>query len=142
MKTTWLAAISLVSTFTFGQCIKCTSMEEAMKDPEKVISIKLNPYGDNATDEVPETIGNFPSLKELLITDMELGFVPKGIGKLSTLRVLGLAGNNLETLPEEIFQLKNLEELILFSNAFPEDYKAKLEKKVKEQLPKTILRID
>ncbi len=139
-----IIALSLLfSAASFGQCVKCNNWSEAEKDPEKVISLIINPVkSDELPEEIPANIAAFVNVEELFLTDLSLKSIPKEIGKLTKLKSLSLAGNELETLPEELFELKNLKELILFSNAFSEDYAAQLRKNVKEKLPGTKLMMD
>ncbi|OYU80518.1 MAG: hypothetical protein CFE23_08490 [Flavobacterium sp. BFFFF1] len=133
----------LLPVISFGQCVKCQSFEEADKDPEKVLSIKINPHTTDITlDEIPTAISKYTNLETLYLSDYGFTSVPKEIGSLSKLKSLSLAGNELETLPEEIFNLKALQELILFSNNFSDAYKAQLKKKLKEKLPNVKLLID
>lgn len=133
----------LLPIISFGQCVKCESLDEADKDPAKVISIKINPHTTDITlEEFPADIAKYVNLEVLYLSDHGFTSVSKEIGKLSKLKSLSLAGNELESLPEEIFELKSLEELILFANNFSDDYKAQLKKKFKEKLPKATLMID
>lgn len=142
MKKALTLGLVLLSINSFAQCVKCKSLEEAQKDVGMVKSIKINPYSGGEMTEIPESIGDFPNLEELFLTDLGIKEVPAAIGKLKNLKSLGLAGNSLEKLPDEIFELKNLEELILFSNEFPKAYKANLKKQLKAKLPGVKLMID
>ncbi|MCW4467990.1 hypothetical protein OGH69_03350 [Flavobacterium sp. MFBS3-15] len=143
MKSLFIAAAFALSIASYGQCIKCSSIEEALKDPAKVKSISINPnVGGEYLEEIPADIKLFINLEELMLTDHGLMAVPKEIGTLAKLKTLSLAGNALEELPEEIFQLKNLKELILFDNAFSEEYLQELKEKTKKELPKVKLMTD
>jgi Leucine-rich repeat (LRR) protein len=126
----------------FGQCVKCESFVEALKDPSKVTSIQMNGTTVDASfDEVPD-LAIFTNLEILYLTDLALVEIPEEIGKLKNLKELSFAGNELEEVPEELFRLKQLKELILFSNSFTDEYKAELQKRVKKDLPNTKLMID
>lgn len=143
MKSLFIAAACALSAISYGQCIKCSSFEEALKDPVKVKTISINPnVGGEYLEEIPADIKQFTNLEELMITDHGLMAVPKEIGTLAKLKTLSLAGNALEELPEEIFQLKQLKELMLFDNAFSEEYLEELKAKAKKELPKTKLMTD
>ncbi|WP_294820430.1 hypothetical protein [uncultured Flavobacterium sp.] len=143
MKSLFIAAAFILSAASYGQCIKCSSFEEALKDPAKVKSISINPNaGGEYLEEIPVSIKQFTNLEELMLTDHGLMAVPKEIGSLAKLKTLSLAGNALEELPEEIFQLKQLKELILFDNAFSEEYLESLHSRAKKEMPKTKLMTD
>lgn len=143
MKSIFAIAAFSLSVSSFGQCIKCESFEEALKDPAKVKSISINPNtGGDFLEEIPASISKFTNLEELYLSDHGLAAIPKEIGSLKKLKVLGLAGNSLEKLPEELFSLTQLKELILFDNAFSEEYLEELQKKVKQKMPKTKLMTD
>jgi len=137
-----IAALS-ISAVSFGQCVKCTSFEEAAKDPSKVKSIAINPNtGGEPLEEIPASIKLYTNLEELLLTDHGLISVPKEIGSLTKLKTLSLAGNALEELPEELFKLKQLKELIVFDNAFSQEYLEELYAKMEKNMPNTELMAD
>jgi Leucine-rich repeat (LRR) protein len=87
-----------------------TSIEEALKNPEKVYRLNLSNQnislaGDKWT--------MFKNLQYLSLKDDHLKTIPVEIGNLENLRVLDLSGNDFELLPATFSNLKKLEELIL-----------------------------
>lgn len=143
MKRGLLFAALLAASLSYGQCIKCESYEEALKEPSKVISIKVNPYlGDETFEEFPEDITEFTNLEELFLTDHGFTTLPPEIAQLKKLKKLSLAGNGLEELPDELFEMKHLKELILYSNEFSEEYLEEIKSKAKEKLPNTKVMTD
>ncbi len=86
-----------------------TSLDEALKEPEKVYRLNLG------NQHLPDFwfLLKFHNLQYLSFRNDHLHVLPREIGKLSSLRTLDLSGNNLKTLPPEIANLQNLEELFL-----------------------------
>lgn len=136
------AALICLPLLGIGQCVKCTSFAEAEKEPAKAVSIKMNARTtDDSFEEIPD-LSPYVNLETLYLSDFGFPEIPASIGKLTKLRELSFAGNELEGLPEELFQLKQLKELILFGNAFSDEYKAELQKRLKKEMPDTKLMID
>lgn len=135
-------ALICLPLFGIGQCVKCTSFAEAEKDPAKAISIKMNAAtAEDSFEEIPD-LSPYVNLEILYLSDFGFSEMPASIGKLRKLKELSFAGNELDGLPEELFQLKQLQELILFGNAFSDQYKAELQKRMKKEMPNTKLMID
>ncbi|MDX5448364.1 MAG: hypothetical protein LPK47_08300 [Bacteroidota bacterium] len=135
-----LIAISLFlsSWFTFAQCEKCTSFEEAFKDPSMVRSIMINSWQSGVSlDSIPENIGVFENLEILYLSDHNFNSVPPSLADLKKLRELSFAGCQFTDVPEEIFQLTQLNELILLNNAFSSEKVMELKKRFAEEMPKT-----
>jgi len=65
---------------------------------------------------LPESIGNLKNLKNLKMTNNQLGEIPEKFGDLENLEELDLTGNSLKTLPESFGNLKNLMSLSLTGN--------------------------
>ena len=85
--------------------------------------LELSKYSDqnNLSGVIPPEIGNFPFLKQLLISsNLNLtGSIPPEIGNLPVLETLKLSGDNLSgNIPNEITQLTALKMLGLTSNNF------------------------
>lgn len=134
----------LFTTFLFfsfqlnAQCEECKSFEEALKDPKKVTSLKINSRVDGIhLDEIPIEIGQLVNLKVLYLSDQEISSIPPEIEKLQKVRVISFAGCQLTELPDEIYKLKKLREIILLSNEFSEEQAAEIRKRFKKELPKT-----
>ena len=138
-----LAVLSLFSLQMMAQCQDCTSLEEALKDPAQVKSLKINPWQHEITlDVIPPEIGELINIEILFLSDHNFSEVPAEIGKLSNLKELSFAGCQLESLPKEIYQLTNLKEVILLNNNFSNDTKKAIKERFKEELPKTHLLIN
>ncbi len=132
----------LSSLISAGQCVKCSSFEEANKDPLKVKSIIVNPYTTDITlDEFPENIGDFTNCETLFLVGHNFTTISADIGKLTKLKELSFAECMLTDIPDEIFELKQLKELILWENQFSEETVQKIKAKAKAELPNTKLRI-
>lgn len=131
--------VFFITTISFGQCQKCSSITEASKDPEKVKSLIINGYMNpgGPFTVFPKEIENFKNLQILYLSDQEFTEVPEFIGNLTNLVELSLAGGMLEKIPDAIFKLKNLKELLLNDNEFSEEYIAELKVKLKQELPNT-----
>lgn len=143
MKQTLIILLLFIPAAIFAQCTECNSFEAALKKPEMVKSIIINSHVNKiVVDSVPSFIVKFVNLEVLYLTDQPIGHIPASIGQLTKLKELSFASCQLTSLPDAIFTLKNLRELILFTNPFPERYKAELKKKVKTLMPKTQLLID
>jgi Leucine-rich repeat (LRR) protein len=139
MKKIILLIVLLVSSVSFGQCQKCSSITEAAKEPEKVKSLIINGFmsPDGPFTVFPKEIENFKNIQILYLSDQKFTEVPEFIGNLTNLIELSLAGGELEKLPDSIFKLKNLKELLLNDNNFSEAYLIELKNKLKVELPKT-----
>ncbi len=139
MKKIIILFVLIISTVSFGQCQKCTSIAEASKEPEKVKSLIINGYmnPDGPFTVFPKEIENFKNLQILYLSDQEFTEVPEFIGNLTNLTELSFAGGLLEKVPDSIFKLKNLKELLLNDNNFSEEYLIELKNKLKVELPKT-----
>jgi Leucine-rich repeat (LRR) protein len=113
-----------------------TSLQEAMKDPDKVEVLVLRgrkldsipavifgmknlvhlDLSRNRIDSLPSEIGNLTALKHLELSGNRLEFLPEEIGKLSSLQTLGLNRNLIRQLPPSIGDLSELEVLELWDN--------------------------
>ena len=143
MKKTLLTLSVIWSVDSFGQCTNCSSFEEALKEPENVKTLKMNPWQHKITlDSLPPAIGKFVNVETIHLTGHNFEAIPKEIGNLKNLRELSFAECKLKELPDEIFLLENLREIILLNNEFPEEYKRELKTRFKQELPKTKLVIN
>ncbi len=78
---------------------------------------RLTLRGLNLT-ELPNSIGNFKELRELLLDSNYLSSLPESFQNLTNLEVLQLERNNFTLLPIWIGNLKNLRVLFLGDNKF------------------------
>ena len=138
MRGLFFFALLIASINCKSQCTECTSLNEAFKNPNKVISLQFNGFQSGIRlDSLPSTVGLLINVEILFISDHNIKIIPKEIGNLKKLKELSFAGCQLEYLPEEIFTLTNLKELVLFDNQFSDETKKALKVKFKDFLPKT-----
>ena len=90
-----------------------TSLQEAVKDPEKVEVLVLK---GRRLDSIPSVIFQMKNLIHLDLSRNRIDSIPPAIGLLSRLTVLELSNNRLEALPDEIGRLKELRTLRLNRN--------------------------
>lgn len=123
-----------------------TSLDSALKNPEKVVKLVLRKqkfdqfpaelwkfpnlqYLDlskNKIKEVPDSINFFTQLQVLHLSKNNIEFLPREIGDLSNLMILDINQNELTAIPPQIGKLKKLRYLDLWSNnisIFPEELK-------------------
>lgn len=87
------------------------SIEEALKQPEKVY--RLNLSNQNFKMPSDSVWALFQNLEYLNLKNDHLVNIPKGFGNLKKLKVLDLSGNDFKLLPESLSELENLEEIFL-----------------------------
>lgn len=105
-----------------------TSLEEALKEPEKVYILSL---GENIElTKLPKNIGDLVNLQIFSVGGNHLTSLPKSIGNLKKLQIFSLGGNDLEKLPRTIGKLENLQEIYLWGNKFTPKMKKKIQKKL------------
>lgn len=91
-----------------------TNLEDALRDPQKVIKLKL---GGQKLRQVPaEVFASFPNLQYLDISKNKIKELPAEVGRLLYLQILNISKNKIETLPPAIGQLQNLKILIASRN--------------------------
>lgn len=100
------AALSLEPVFE--------SMEEALKEPDKVIRLHLI---KQKLTEVPKEVYLFKNLQELDLSKNRIKELPDTIATLTNLQTFNLSKNNLELLPAAIGKLSNLKKLIVNQNS-------------------------
>src|SRR5690554_4390223 len=92
--------------FIFSQEVNVfQSLEEAMKNPEKVINLDLS---RERLKEFPMELLNFPNLENLDLSNNRISLIPAEIGDLKNLQVLDLSRNRFNILPPQIGKLKEL----------------------------------
>ena len=130
-----LTALSLASK---SQTTAFESLAEALKDPQKVVTLKHNGWQSGIRlDSLTPNIGLLVNAEVIYLSDHNIKTIPKEIGNLKKLKELSFAGCQLESLPEEIFTLTNLKELILWDNKFSDETKKALKIKFKKLMPGT-----
>ncbi len=130
------AQAHLLDSLTLDTLKGYTSIDEALKDPDKVIKLELRKkrlkafppeifrfknlqYLDlskNDIKEIPPGIDSLKSLQILILSRNDLESLPKEIGALKMLQYLNLNQNNLMSLPPQIGSLVNLKNMDLWSN--------------------------
>ncbi|KAI0531226.1 hypothetical protein KFK09_000779 [Dendrobium nobile] len=101
--------------------------------------VSLVLYHTNFSENLPDSIGNLKSLKDLDLSSCQFsGIIPSSIGNLSQLETLNLSNNNKlqGPIPRSLFQLSKLSNLYLASNNFSE-VMVELEL-IKGEIPPTI----
>jgi len=87
-----------------------TSIEDALKNPEKVFRLNLS----NQNRVIPSsTWTKLINLEYLSLKNDHLKQIPNEISNLKNLKILDLSGNDFEVLPKDFNKLVNLEVLIL-----------------------------
>ncbi|WP_299189386.1 hypothetical protein [uncultured Aquimarina sp.] len=119
-----------------GPVVVYYSLEEALKNPEKVKGLQIRDKGlekipneivklvnleylrlhHNRFEKIPDFIFKMNTIKVLEIGGNKLNAIPEGIGQMTQLEYLGLKANGLTTLPKSIGILTNLKHLDLDFN--------------------------
>jgi Leucine-rich repeat (LRR) protein len=135
-----VAKAQLLDSLSLDTLTGHTSLQEALKDPDKVIKLVLRKqhlksfpkeilnfknlqYLDiskNSIAEMPDSINKLVNLQYFACSKTGLQRLPKQIGWLPNLKYLNLNQNDLEKLPMQIGNLEKLEILDLWSNNFDE----------------------
>jgi Leucine-rich repeat (LRR) protein len=140
------AQTQLLDSLTLDTLKAYTSLEAALKNPDKVIKLELRKkklkefpreifkltnlqYLDlskNSIKEIPAEINQLKNLQYFAISKNDLDKLPAQIGDLKNLQILNANQNNITVLPPEIGNLSNLKNLDLWSNnidKFPNELK-------------------
>jgi Leucine-rich repeat (LRR) protein len=105
-----LYSIGIAQTDSSQVIKEYNSIEEALKNPEKVYRLNLS----NQKVQIPkEAWSRFVNLEFLSFKNDHLEEIPQEISLLKKLKVLDLSGNDFTTLPKSFSELYNLEELFL-----------------------------
>ena len=136
----------LLDSLTLDTIHAYTNLEEALKNPEKVIKLELRKsklksfpmeilkftnlqYLDlskNSIKEIPVEISQLKNLQYFAISKNNLQEFPPQIGDLTNLFYLNANQNELTSIPPAIGQLVKLKNIDLWSNdidSFPEELK-------------------
>ena len=87
-----------------------TNIEEALKEPDKVIRLNLE---NQKNHDYFKVLPKFKNLEYLNLRNTDLDVVPEEILILKHLRTLDMGHNNFILLPKNFSSLKNLQELYL-----------------------------
>jgi Leucine-rich repeat (LRR) protein len=95
----------LLDSLVLDTLTSYTSIEEAMKNPEKVIKLELR---RKKLKTFPMEIFKFPNLQYLDLSKNSIKEIPPEISQLKNLQYLSISKNGLEELPPQIGDLTNL----------------------------------
>ncbi|WP_081415717.1 leucine-rich repeat domain-containing protein [Aquimarina latercula] len=96
-----------------GPVVVYYSLEEALKNPEKVRGLQIR---DKGLEKIPNDIVKLVNLEYLRLHHNKFEKIPDFIFKMKTIKVLEIGGNRLNVIPEEIGQMTGLEYLGLKAN--------------------------
>ena len=103
----------LLDSIALSKEIEYKSLEEALKNPDKVYKLNLK---KKKYTTIPKEVFTFKNLQILILSKNKLTEVPKELGNLKNLEKLDLSNNKLFALPIEIGELRNLKDLIINRN--------------------------
>lgn len=135
-----ISKAQLLDSLSLDTLTAYTNLQEALKDPDKVVKLVLRKqhlkafpkdilkfknlqYLDiskNSISELPDSIDVLKNLQHFACSKTGLKTLPKEIGKLHNLVYLNLNQNDLSMLPPQIGNLEKLEILDMWSNNFDE----------------------
>ncbi len=103
--TTIIAQVQLLDSLTLNTIKPFTSIEEGLKNPEKVIKLVLK---RNKLKKFPIEIFKFSNLQYLDLSKNNITEIPAQIGMLKDLQYFSISKNGLEQFPSQIGDLTNL----------------------------------
>ncbi len=103
----------LLDSLALSKVEEFTSLDSALKDPDKVIKLVLRKKHLKA---FPEEIYKFKNLQYLDISKNNIKTLPDGIGQLQNLQYLICSKTGLETVSKEIGKLKYLKYININQN--------------------------
>ncbi|WNJ16077.1 leucine-rich repeat domain-containing protein [Pontibacter sp. G13] len=89
------------------------SMDEAMREPEKVVKLSLK---KKHLKRFPQELSRFPNLQVLNLSHNKIKELPNDISQFHNLQVLILSHNKIRSLPDAFRDMDNLKELYLGFN--------------------------
>lgn len=95
----------LLDSLTLDTMYAYTSLEEALKNPEKVIKLELR---RKKLKSFPMDILKFPNLQYLDLTKNNIKELPAEISELKNLQYFSISKNVLQEFPPQIGELSNL----------------------------------
>lgn len=99
------AQTPLYDSLTLDTMQAFTSLEEALKNPEKVIKLELR---KKKLKSFPLDILKFKNLQYLDLSKNDIKEIPAEIAELKNLQYFSISKNSLEALPNQIGELENL----------------------------------
>lgn len=100
-----MAQTPLYDSLTLDTMQAFTSLEEALKNPEKVIKLELR---KKKLKVFPAEILKFKNLQYLDLSKNDIKEIPAEIAELKNLQYFSISKNSLEALPIQIGELENL----------------------------------
>lgn len=100
-----MAQTPLYDSLTLDTMQAFTSLEEALKNPEKVIKLELR---KKKLKSFPIDILKFKNLQYLDLSKNDIKEIPAEIEQLKNLQYFSISKNSLEALPIQIGELENL----------------------------------
>ncbi len=104
----------LLDSMALERIMPITSMDSALKDPDKVVKLELK---KKKYKEFPKEILRFKNLQWLDLTRNQIVNLPEELGTLVNLQYLNLSHNDIETLPKSIGNFKSLKKLVVNNNS-------------------------
>jgi Leucine-rich repeat (LRR) protein len=95
----------LLDSLTLDTMTAFTSLDEALKNPEKVIKLELR---RKKLKKFPMEILKFPNLQYLDLSKNSIKEIPVEISQLKNLQFFAISKNDVEELPWQIGDLSNL----------------------------------
>ena len=95
----------LLDSLTLDTMHAYTNLEDALKNPEKVIKLELR---KNKLKSFPMEILKFPNLQYLDLSKNSIKELPIEISQLKNLQYFAISKNSLEEFPPQIGDLSNL----------------------------------
>ncbi|HEY0031331.1 MAG TPA: leucine-rich repeat domain-containing protein [Bacteroidia bacterium] len=95
----------LLDSLTLDTLTAFTSLEDALKNPEKVIKLELR---KNKLKTFPMEIFKFPNLQYLDLSKNYIKEIPEEIGQLKDLQYFAISKNSVQEFPTQIGELSNL----------------------------------
>lgn len=93
------AQAQLLDSLTLDTLTAFTSLEDALKDPDKVIKLELR---RKKLKEFPREIFKFKNLQYLDLSKNSISTIPAEIAELKDLQYFSISKNGLESLPPQI----------------------------------------
>ncbi|MBL7894612.1 MAG: leucine-rich repeat domain-containing protein [Bacteroidia bacterium] len=103
----------LLDSLELAHADECTSLDSALKHPDKIIKLVLR---KQKLKKFPEQIFKLKNLQYLDLSKNNIREIPEGIGELTQLQYLAVSKTGLDRVAPEIGKLKNLKYINLNQN--------------------------